>query len=65
MVELICAVAVHVSVKQYINVLSMFKVNCKGNGVTSFEVSLVFLLINLGMFVTWVWFSDAVGRKLG
>ena len=64
MVELICAVAVHVSVKQYI-VLSMFKVNCKGNGATSFEVSLVFLLINLAMFVTWVWFSDAVGRKLG
>ena len=65
MIELICAVAVHLSIKQYINVLNMFKVNCKGNGVTSFEVSLVFLLINLDMFVTWIWFSDAVGRKLG
>ena len=30
-----------------------------------FEVSLVFLLLNLNMFATWVWFSVADRRNLG
>ena len=67
MVELICAVAAHLSVKQCIDVLdvsNVFKVNYKCDGVTFFEVSLVFLLVNLEMFVTWIWFSVAVRRKI-
>ena len=65
MVELICVVAAHLSIEQCIDVLDVFKVNCKGNGVMLFEVSLVFLFVNLDMFVTWIWFSVAVRRKLG
>ena len=47
MVELICVVAAHLSIEQCIDVLNVFKVNCKGNDVLVFEVSLVFLLVNL------------------
>ena len=65
LVELISAVAVDLSIEQCIDVSNVFKVNCKENGVTFFEVSLVFLLVNLDMFVTWIWFSAAVQRKLG
>ena len=65
MVELICVVAAHLSIEQCIDVLNVFKVNCKGNDVLVFEVSLVFLLVNLDMFITWIWFSVAVRRKLG
>ena len=68
MVELICVVAAHLSVEQCIDVLdvsNVFKVNYKGNGIAFFEVSLVFLLVNLDMFVTWIWFSVAVRRKIG
>ena len=65
MVELICVVAAHLSIEQCIDVLNVFKVNCKGNDVLVFEVSLVFLLLNLDMFITWIWFSVAVRRKLG
>ena len=43
----------------------MFKVNCRFNGVRFFEVSLVFLLVNLDMFFTWIWFSVAIPGKLG
>ena len=60
-----CVVAVHLLIEQCINVLHVFKVNCRFNGVGFFEVSLVFLLANLGMFVTWIWFSVAFQRKLG
>ena len=56
MVKLIYVVVAHLTVEQ---------VNCKGNGVTICEISLVFLLVNLVMFVTWIWFSVAVRRKLG
>ena len=56
MVKLICVVVAHLSVEQ---------VNCKGNGVTICEISLVFLFVNLVMFVIWTWYSVAVGRKLG
>ena len=65
MVELICVVAAHLSIEQCIDVLNVFKVNCKGNDVLVFEVSLVFLLVNFDMFITWIWFSVAVRRKLG
>ena len=65
MVELICVVVAHLSIEQCIDVLNVFKVNCKGNDVLVFEVSLVFLLVNLDMFITWIWFSVAVRRKLG
>ena len=68
LVELISGVAVDLSIEQCIDVLdvsNVFKVNYKDNGVTFFEVSLVFLLVNLDMFVTWIWFSAAVQRKLG
>ena len=65
MVELICVVAAHLSIEQCIDALNVFKVNCKGNDVLVFEVSLVFLLVNLDMFITWIWFSVAVRRKLG
>ena len=47
MVELICVVVAHLSIEQCIDVLNVFKVNCKGNDVLVFEVSLVFLLVNL------------------
>ena len=47
MVELICVVAAHLSIEQCIDALNVFKVNCKGNDVLVFEVSLVFLLVNL------------------
>ena len=53
-----------VSIEQRINVLNVFKVNCKDNGVKFFEISLVFLLVSLDMLVTWIWFSVAVQRKL-
>ena len=65
MVELICVVAAHLSLEQCIDVLNIFKINCKGNGVKFFEVLLVFSLVDLDMFVTWIWFSIAVRRKLG
>ena len=52
MVELICVVEAHLSIEQCIYVLNVLKVNCKGNGNTFFEVSLVILLVNLDMFVT-------------
>ena len=65
LVELISAVVADLSIEQYIDVSNVFKVNCKENGVTFFEFSLVFLLVNLDMFVTWIWFSAAVQRKLG
>ena len=60
MVKLICAVAAHLSIEQCFDVLNAFKVNCKGNGDKFFEVSPVFLLVNLNMFVTWIRFSIAV-----
>ena len=60
MVEIICVVAAHLPIEQCIDMLNVFKVNCKGNGVTFFEVLLVFLLVNLDMFVRWIWFSVAV-----
>ena len=60
-----CVVAAHLFIEQCIDVLHVFKVNCKFNGVRFFEVSLVFLLVNLDMLVTWIWFSVAVQRKLG
>ena len=62
---LICVPAAHLSIEQCINVLHVFKVNCKFNGDSFFEVSLVFLLVNLGMFVTWIWFSVTIERNLG
>ena len=58
--ELICVVAAHLSIEQYIDVLNVLQVNCKSNGVTCFEVSLVFLLADLDKFVAWIWFSAAV-----
>ena len=39
--------------------LKVFKVNYKGHKLTFFEVSLVSLLLNLNMFVIWIWFSVA------
>ena len=59
MVELICVVAAHVYIEQWIGVLNVFKVNCKGHRVTLFEVSLVFI-VNLMMFSLWfglVWLT--------
>ena len=47
MVELIYVVAAYLSIELCIDVLNVFKVNCKSNGVTFFEVSLVLLLVNL------------------
>ena len=44
--------------------LSVFKINYKDNRATLREVLLVFLLLNLGMFVTWIWFSVAGRRKV-
>ena len=65
MVELICAAAAVVSFEKCIDVLNVFKVNCKGNSVKFYEVSLEFLLLNLDIFVTWIWFSVAERRKSG
>ena len=62
---MICVAAARLSFEHCIAVLNMFKVNCKSNGVTFFEVLLVFLLINFDMFVIWIWFTIAVRRKLG
>ena len=52
MVELICVVVAHVYIEQCIDILNVFKVNCKGYRVTLFAVSLVFI-VNLIMFVTY------------
>ena len=60
MVALICVVVAYLSIEQYIDVLNVLQVNCKSNGVTCFEVSLVFLLADLDKFVAWIWFSAAV-----
>ena len=65
MVVLIEADAAHLSIEQCIDVSNVFKVICKGNGVTFFEVSVVFLLVKLDMFVTWIWLIVVVRRKLG
>ena len=65
MVDLICVVVAHLSIEQYIDVLNVLQVNCKSNGVTCFEVSLVFLLADLDKFVAWIWFSAAVWIKFG
>ena len=62
---LISVVAAHLFIKQCMDVIHVFKVNCRFNGVRFVEVLLVFLLVNLGMFVTWIWFSVALQRKLG
>ena len=59
MVELFFVVPTHVYIDQCIDVLNVFKANYKDNYVTLFEVSLVSLLLNLNMFVTWIWFSVA------
>ena len=45
--------------------LNVFKVNRKFKGVRFFEISLVFLLVNLDMLIKWIWFSVAVQGKLG
>ena len=50
----------HLSIEQCIDVSNVFKVICKGNGVTFFEVLVVFLLVKLNMFVTWIWLIVAV-----
>ena len=65
MVELICVVAAHVYTEQYIDMLKVFKVDYKGNRATLLEVSPVFLLLNLDMFVTWIWYRVAGRRKFG
>lgn len=52
MVESICVVAAHVYVEQCTDIVNGFKVNYKDNGVTSLEISLAFLLLNLNMLVT-------------
>ena len=60
-----CVVAAYLFIEHCIDVLHVFKVNFKFNGVRFFEVPLVFLLVNLDVSVTWIWFSVAVQRKLG
>ena len=63
MVELICEIA-HVYIEQNINMLNVFKVNYKDYRAALLEISLLFLLLNLDMFVTWIWFSMAGRRNL-
>ena len=65
MVELIYVVAAHVYIEQCIDMLNVFKVNYKGSRATFVEVSLVFLQINLNMFVTLIWYSVAGRSKFG
>ena len=62
MLELICVVSAHVYIKQYIDMLNVFKVNYEGNRATLLKVPLLFLLLNLDMLVTWIWFS-VVGQR--
>ena len=54
MVELFFVVAAHAYIDQCIDVLNVFKVNYKDNYVTFFDVSLISLLLNLNMLITWI-----------
>ena len=64
MVKLICLVAVHVYTERCIDVLNVFKLNYTGNKTMLLDVSLLFLLLDLNMFVTEIWFSVASRIKL-
>ena len=64
MVELIFVVVVHVYIEQCTDMLNLLKVNYKGHRATFSEVSLV-VLLNVNMFITWIWFSVAGRRKFG
>ena len=64
MAESICLIAAYVWTMNceqwtYWAMYWVFKDSYKGNSVTFYEVTLVFLLLNLKMFVTWIWFSVA------
>ena len=59
-----CVVAAYLFIEHCIDVLHVFKVNCNST-VLGFLRSLVFLLVNLDVSATWIWFSVAVQRKPG
>ena len=59
-----CVVAAYLFIEHCIDMLHVFKVICSST-VLGFLRSLVFLLVNLDVSVTWIWFSVAVQRKPG
>ena len=59
LIELIFVVTAQICIEKCIDMLNVFKVYYKGNSVTFFKVSPVFLSLESKMFSTWVGFSVA------
>ena len=60
-----CVVVAYLFIEHCIDMLHVLKVNCNSTVLGFFEDQLVFLLVNLDVSVTRIWFSVAVQRKPG